>query len=338
MSGESRWKIVAVVIVTSALLGAVGWQQFAPKPTPPTTMTITPAVTTVSKTQITTTEARPANYYLSLLESNSSEPYVQLAKELRKLPELSNTTELNIVDSKTSGAVESIVTVVLKADRSELIALGKILNEGIPSRRKLCAPLQAWLWVAYDVKVYDHLRDYNPLKSYSLGSLLNQAWRRSTTSNGYNSTRWSYEEARERVNSPELVNWFIFDYLVFDMARDNVHPQGPKKTYETRRGVCRHAAYVATEFLTYNGYEAKDVTYLWADGQGHSVSAVKLDDGIWLAVDFRGRNLPMKGPFKTYIDVAYYIANSYGWTTMYRIFVEDNYQIMERNSDLGAWG
>jgi hypothetical protein len=32
------------------------------------------------------------NYYLSLLESNGTQPYVQLAKELRKLPDLTNAT------------------------------------------------------------------------------------------------------------------------------------------------------------------------------------------------------------------------------------------------------
>ena len=42
----------------------------------------------------------------------------------------------------------------------------------------------------------------------------------------------------------------------------------------------------------------------------------------------------MKGPFKTYIDAAEYIAESYGWNTLYRIYVEDNHEIMERNRDL----
>ena len=35
---------------------------------------------------------QPVNYYLSLLESNGSQPYAQLAEELRRLPDLTNAT------------------------------------------------------------------------------------------------------------------------------------------------------------------------------------------------------------------------------------------------------
>ena len=38
------------------------------------------------------TASEPVSYYLGLLESNGTQPYVQLAKELRKLPELTNAT------------------------------------------------------------------------------------------------------------------------------------------------------------------------------------------------------------------------------------------------------
>jgi murein DD-endopeptidase MepM/ murein hydrolase activator NlpD len=51
MSSQTRWKLVAVLVIASALLGAVGWQQLGTKPMSPTTMTITPYVTTVSGTE-----------------------------------------------------------------------------------------------------------------------------------------------------------------------------------------------------------------------------------------------------------------------------------------------
>ena len=340
MSNRST-KLIAVALVAIVVASGVACWTLAPRPPSETTTSL--IVTSVSSTSLSPTmisstsvqTATMATVVVSIgeslldLESTGAELNIQLAKELRKLPDLSNalTTTKN-VDMRMAEAVESMVTVVLRADDSQRYAITKMLNEGIPSKRKFCTPLQAWLWVAYDRK------DYNPLLSYSLDSLLYDAWLRTTTSNGFNSNRWSYEEAKDRVNSPEIVNWFVFHYLTFDMQRDSVHPQNDEITYRVRRGVCRHAAYLATEFLTHNGYEAKDVTFLWARGKGHGVSAVKLDDGIWIVVDFRGRYLPMQGPFKSYMEVAYSIRDSYGWKTTYRIFIEDNYEIMERNNDL----
>jgi hypothetical protein len=104
MSSQKQWKLLGAIIVAVALLGGVvGWQQFAPKPTPPTTITVTPAATTVTGSQtivvpvrqtewIQVGQVKPINYYLSLLEANGTQPYVQLAKELRKLPDLTNAT------------------------------------------------------------------------------------------------------------------------------------------------------------------------------------------------------------------------------------------------------
>jgi hypothetical protein len=279
-------------------------------------------------TETTTELLHSLNYYLSLLEAKGVDPYVRLAKELRKLPELSNlnaaSNELDLVVLRATG---TIVETVLGADQSGLTALESMLDEGIPNRRKFCTPLQAWLWIAIDGK------DFNPLENYSLENLLTAAWLNTSTSNRLYSNRWSYAEAKDRVNSPELVNWFVFHYLTFDMVRDSVHPQDDVVTYQVRFGVCRHAAYVATAFLTHNGYEAKDVTFICARNEGHSVSAARLSDGIWVVVDFRGEYLPMQGPFKSYTDVAYYIRDSFGWKTTYAIYVEDNYQIMERNND-----
>jgi len=54
MSSQTKWKLLAVLIVASAILGVVGWQQFAPKPVPPATTTVaTAAVTTSIETQTT---------------------------------------------------------------------------------------------------------------------------------------------------------------------------------------------------------------------------------------------------------------------------------------------
>lgn len=349
-------KLVAILLIAVVVAAGTGYWLFSPKPTneivnhtsaetslevnrttPEQILTTSTSSPTTSAAETTVwlnmSATQPVSYYLSLLESNGTQPYVQLAKELQKLPDLSNTmTTTKNVDVRMAEAVGSMVSVALRADDSERYAISKMLNEGIPDKRKFCTPLQAWLWAAYDKK------GYNPLLDYSLDSLLYDAWLRTTTSNGFNSSRWSYEEARDRVNSPELVNWFINHYLTYDSSRNEVHPQDARKTYETRRGVCRHAAYIGTEFLTHNGYQAMDVSTLWAPGQGHGVSTVKLDDGIWIVVDFRESSakhpLPVTGPFKTYSDVAEYLTKGSGYSTLLKFFVETNYECMERNNDL----
>lgn len=53
MSSQGKWKLLAVLIVASALLGAVGWQQFSPQPRPSITATTTATATTASSTQTT---------------------------------------------------------------------------------------------------------------------------------------------------------------------------------------------------------------------------------------------------------------------------------------------
>jgi len=130
MSSQTRWKILAAVIVASVIVGAVGWQQFTPKPTPPTTIRITPTVTTVSASQATVApikstewiqvgQVKPITYYLSLLESNGTQPYVRLAQELRKLPDLTNAT-----------AVAKITYLALNATNPEVKEAFELMIKG----------------------------------------------------------------------------------------------------------------------------------------------------------------------------------------------------------------
>jgi hypothetical protein len=53
MSSQTRWKLLGVLVILSVVLGVVGWQQFAPRPMPPTTIMVTPTVTTVAGSQTT---------------------------------------------------------------------------------------------------------------------------------------------------------------------------------------------------------------------------------------------------------------------------------------------
>ena len=145
MSSRSRWKLLSVLIVASAILGVVGWQQSLPQTRPPTTVTITPWTTTASATQTTVApqrqtewiriwEVKPINYYLSLLESNRTAPYAQLATELRKLPDMTNAT-----------AVAKITYLALNATNPEVKhAFEIVIRTGIPDQKSLRWSVPIW--------------------------------------------------------------------------------------------------------------------------------------------------------------------------------------------------
>ncbi len=123
MSSRSRWKLLGALIVVSVVLGVVVWQQF---------------------TQKTVVPVGSVNYYLSLLESNGTEPYVQLAKELRKLPNLRNAT-----------AVGKITFLALNATKPEITkALKLMMRVGTPRSVDFKYTVPSWnaeLWALYQL-------------------------------------------------------------------------------------------------------------------------------------------------------------------------------------------
>lgn len=160
-------KILALLIVTVVVLGVVGWRQFIPTQTGKTissTMSTSPTsqtiigstsqaatVTTLASSQTTTIvwinagEVKPVSYYLSLLESNGTQPYVQLAAELRKLPDFRNAT-----------AIAQITYLALNATNPEVKeAFELMLKGGTPDPRDFQYPvpnynteLQVLYWLA----------------------------------------------------------------------------------------------------------------------------------------------------------------------------------------------
>jgi len=106
------------------------------------------ATTVASATTIwlNISETQPVSYYLSLLESNGSQPYVQLAKELRKLPDLTNAT-----------AVAKITYLALNATNPEVKeAFELMIKGGTPDPRDFTyavprynTELQVLYWLAF---------------------------------------------------------------------------------------------------------------------------------------------------------------------------------------------
>ena len=162
MSSQTRWKLLAVLIVALAIFGAVGWQQFTPQPTQPKTITITPTITTVTGTQATVApqhqtewirirEVKSVDHYLSLLESNGTAPYVQLAQKLRKLPDLTNAT-----------AVAKITWLALNATNPEVReAVELMIRGGTPDPRHFAYSVPNWnteLQVLYWLACHNEVR------------------------------------------------------------------------------------------------------------------------------------------------------------------------------------
>ena len=127
-------KLVALALIAVVLAAGAGYWFLTPKMPNELVSTVqqTSLLTPSERTQISTTSAtptsstttwiivgasQPASYYLSLLESNGTEPYVELAKELRKLPDLKNATAaakitylaLNATNPEVKEAFELII-------------------------------------------------------------------------------------------------------------------------------------------------------------------------------------------------------------------------------------
>jgi len=156
MSSQARWRLLAIMIVSFVILGIIGWRSLPPPTPSPITIQVTPAVTTVTGSQTVVTPVRPTEwikigqvkpigYYLSLLESNGTQPCIQLAKELTKLPDLTNAT-----------AVAKITWLALNATNPEVKEAFQLMIRGgtpAPSDFKYTVPehnteLQILYWLA----------------------------------------------------------------------------------------------------------------------------------------------------------------------------------------------
>ena len=230
---------------------------------------------------------------------------------------------------KENKTIEKIVRLGL--DSKYKAAFESILNEGIKEKRKYCTPLEALIWIAYD-REFD---GYNPLNNYSLTKLMNDAWKNTTTSKTYQSESWAnFDEVVDRLNSPSLINLWVFDNLQFDLSRlKNVGD--PKTTFKLKKGVCRHYAMFATECLLKGGYETKNLTVTWGIDEGHTVSVLSNDSKLWVVMDSTRRNI--QGPYETYAEIANSLVARLAptqTTKISHIFIKDNEQVMDRNASV----
>jgi hypothetical protein len=148
-------KVIALVLVAVVVAGGFGYWLLAPK-MPSENMTYTTQQTSsllssvqtsqssISSTVVTSSSettlwinvngTKPVSYYLGLLESNGIQPYVQLARELRKIPDVSNAT-----------AVAKIAYLALNATNPEVKeAFQLMMRGGTPDTRDFTYTVPSW--------------------------------------------------------------------------------------------------------------------------------------------------------------------------------------------------
>lgn len=143
MNGHDQWwKILGLLVLVVVALGSIGaYSVYNRPPTMSLTSTSTGSATTslqlptasttlsASLTPIqwiTVENVRPVSYYLSLLESNGTQPYVQLANEIQKLPEFA----FGNIQPANATALAEITYLALNATNPEVKEAFELMMKG----------------------------------------------------------------------------------------------------------------------------------------------------------------------------------------------------------------
>jgi hypothetical protein len=243
------------------------------------------------------------DYYLNEIKKTNPE----LGREIQKVP------DFKTVDVKKVEAIEDVLG--LMANPRYKAFLYSMLNVGIKEKRRYCSPLQGLEWLAESM---DFDSEYNnPMKDYSLEMFMLKAWARPA----HNINSWTFEEATDRVNSPELCSVFSKMRISYVSYIGEQYP--PKEVFEKGTGNCADQARLNAYFMLQNGYEKYpgkktnsccvfDVMfdhYFPGEGEGHGVCLYTDKDGKLKIIDIGGT---IRGPFKTENDVATSVAKYRG--------------------------
>ena len=221
--------------------------------------------------------------------------YPELYQELLKLPDLKE------IDEKDDEAIKDIICLGLDPEYKDVF--GSLLNEGIEENRKYCSPLQALLWIAYD----EELDGYHTLYNYSLTKLMNYAWKQTTTSNIYQSERWTdFGEVVDRLNSPKLVEIYMQNNYSYSYTRGEAEGvKSAEQVFKDKKGACYDHAVLTGYCLKKNGYDKVQGLFVAFDRQvqgyflGHIVCIYQdPKDSLYYIIDNAGGSR-VHGPFES---------------------------------------
>ncbi len=215
--------------------------------------------------------------------------YVELADELRKLPDFEQASIKNLE------ATEDVLSLASNPERRTFFEA--VLSEGVKDSRKYCTPLQALVWSTYDFELAEHEERAKQLfktsASYddivkelgitylhafrmakgeiltSVSSLVRFAWVESSTSQNYESDRWKdFDEVIDRLNSPDVVDIYIKDCIPYDRERSLYFrtyggwsislTMTPEEVFEKKFATCTDHSRFALYCLIRNGYTYND--------------------------------------------------------------------------------
>jgi hypothetical protein len=176
-----------------------------------------------------------------------------LAKELGKLPEIQD--GVSEIDAM---ALERLCLFYNQNQRDFDLALDRMYGAGYPNVRKYCSPLQALYWLTLD----DELSQID-ISNFDLTALLNEAWYKSGFDYDGTTDRWDdFKEVTERLNSPELINYYEprnFSYKKVRLGSAEDY-KNPRYIFSEKVGECWLYTAFSVYCLKKAGYKAHAIT------------------------------------------------------------------------------
>jgi hypothetical protein len=170
-----------------------------------------------------------------------------LALEVGKLPEFQHQ-----VEEKTVVAFERFVRLVQMATPAQQRNLATFLDEGKPSVRRYCSPLQAIFWIL-------EKGENDRVLSWPLARILDEAWE-STAFESNAPKRWKdFTIVTERLNSPYLISYYEIRNFIYDFVGDPRHGPPPTVIFWGKRGTCSFYTSFTVYCLLKAGYKARPV-------------------------------------------------------------------------------
>jgi len=229
--------------------------------------------------------------YLYAELRKSGQPYVELADELQKLPELQKPS-YNIDLIK---AIENIVSICLIFETPKE-DVQKLLDEGIKSQRKYCTPLQALLWLG-ERELWNG--DYSPLNNYSAQSLLARAW-------DFSNENWkSFKVVADRLTFPKAIEMYMQRHFTYSYTRgESEGTKSANDMFVGKKGACYDHAVFAAYCLKRNGYDAKGLSVGFKVNYGYFIGHIVCvyknpEDSMYYIIDVWGLTDKIYGPFNS---------------------------------------
>jgi hypothetical protein len=178
-----------------------------------------------------------------------------------------------------------------------------------------CTPIESLVWELLD----NDKRADGFLKNYDMKTLITDAFTNTKASGNYRSEEWtSWDLAANRFGFNSWINWkWVEDNMIYDdsYSSGSGDDRTMQEIYDSKRGVCRHAAYWTLHVLERGAIPAEVLAIHYRNGgdNWHAVTVEKKSDGLSVVMDFGPPGAkPIEGPFESYEKAVNNVI--YGWS------------------------